>query len=267
MNAPLGKIPQDKIAQDKIARDKIAQDKSLQDKIPLHKHAFGMQARALKVAFADAAGQRFTALDIGELCIPAGRFLAIIGPSGSGKSTLLYALAGLFETASGAVEWGGADLIAMKASARNAWRRATLGFVFQDFHLVPELSPIENVLMPARFDRFSAGLALKARAAELLDRFGVPASRRTAAQLSRGEQQRVAIARALLFDPPVILADEPTASLDAASATTVIDALASLAADGGKTVIAVSHDAALIARADTHLRLDHGRIAAEMQPT
>ena len=222
-----------------------------------------MNARGLKVTFADAKGQRFTALDIEALDLSAGQFVAIIGPSGSGKSTLLYALGGLFEASSGTVEWGGVDLLAMKPAARGNWRRATLGFIFQDFHLVPELSPIENVLMPARFDRFVAGAALTTRAAALLDRFGVPASRRTSSQLSRGEQQRVAIARALLFDPPVILADEPTASLDAKAAETVVTSLAELASSSGKTVIAVSHDEVLIARAGKRLRLDHGRIAME----
>ena len=222
-----------------------------------------MNARGLKVSFADATGQRFTALDIEALSLAAGQFVAIIGPSGSGKSTLLYALGGLFQASSGTVEWGGIDVLAMKPAARGNWRRATLGFIFQDFHLVPELSPIENVLMPARFDTFVAGAALTTRAAALLDRFGVPASRRRAAQLSRGEQQRVAIARALLFDPPVILADEPTASLDAKAAETVVSLLAEFASSSGKTVIAVSHDEVLIARAGKRLRLDHGRIAME----
>lgn len=218
-----------------------------------------MRATGLSVSFADASGKPFIALDMPALSVSEGHLSAITGPSGSGKSTLLYALAGLFDDAKGSVVWGKTDILALSASSRAAWRRANLGFIFQDFHLVSELSPIENVVMPAQFAQFRASPGQKARARDLLDQFGVPSSRRDSAQLSRGERQRVAIARALLFDPPAILADEPTASLDAAAAETVIAALQALAATG-KTVIAVSHDAALVDRADTRLRLEHGRL-------
>jgi putative ABC transport system ATP-binding protein len=126
-------------------------------------------------------------------------------------------------------------------------------------NLLPELAPLQNVLLPASFERLMIDRETRARAAALLERFAVPQTRKTTAMLSRGEQQRVALARALLYDPPVILADEPTASLDANAGATVIDALVRLASDGGRTVIAVSHDPALLVRFATHVALDRGR--------
>ncbi len=219
-----------------------------------------MRGEALEIAFKDAAGARFKALEIAQLSVQSGSMLAITGPSGSGKTTLLYALAGLVETLAGKVIWGETDILKLAISRRNAWRRENLGFVFQDFHLLPELSPFENVLLPGRFANFIAPEALRRRARQLLEQFGVPSSRANSGQLSRGEQQRVAMARALLFDPPIILADEPTASLDEASAEIVIGNLCSLAMEAGKTVLCVSHDGTLIERCSTRLRLDHGRI-------
>jgi putative ABC transport system ATP-binding protein len=142
-----------------------------------------------------------------------------------------------------------------------------IGFVFQDFHLLPELTPLQNVLLPASFERFAMSRAMRERAKSLLDRFAVPQARRTTAVLSRGEQQRVALARALLFDPPVILADEPTASLDAASGATVIDILQQLSIKDGRTVIAVSHDHALIERFAMRFALEHGRMVEPAEAT
>ena len=132
--------------------------------------------------------------------------------------------------------------------------------MFQDFHLLPDLTPLQNVLLPASFERFAFDSTTRARAITLLDRFAVPQARLTTAHLSRGEQQRVALARALLR-PPVILADEPTASLDANAGALVADTLAQLAIEEGRTVIAVSHDPALVTRFSGHVALDHGRAA------
>ena len=220
-----------------------------------------LEARDLLVRYSDGYGA-VTALDVGELRVPAGALLAVTGPSGSGKSTLLYAIAGLLRPQRGAIRWDGHDILAQTETARDRWRRHTIGFVFQDFHLLPELTPLQNVLLPASFERWTIDAARRERAATLLERFGVPQTRRTTAVLSRGEQQRVALARALIYDPPVILADEPTASLDAAAGAAVAELLARLSADEGRTVIAVSHDDALISRCTARVTLEHGQLGA-----
>ena len=200
-----------------------------------------------------------TALQIEQLSVPPGSLFAVTGPSGSGKSTFLYAIGGLIHVQSGKVLWDGRDILALPEAERDRWRRHTVGFVFQDFHLLPELTPLQNVLLPASFERFAISPAIRARAVGLLDRLAVPRARSTTAHLSRGEQQRVALARALLYDPPVILADEPTASLDAKAGAVVVETLAQLADEEGRTVIAVSHDPALVTRFSGHIALDHGR--------
>ena len=157
------------------------------------------------------------------LRLEPGELLALAGPSGSGKSTLLYLLSGLLVPAAGRVAWAGTDLADMGEGARDRWRRENAGFVFQNLHLIEELSPLDNVLTPGWFSSLSVK-GLYGRAEALLDRFGVPRDRKRVSLLSRGEQQRVAIARALLFDPKVIFADEPTASLDGASGGRVVAA-------------------------------------------
>lgn len=195
-----------------------------------------------------------TSLEVGP-----GQVLVLTGPSGSGKTTLLYLLSGLLLPMGGQIDWDGTDLAGLREHARDRWRRQNAGFVFQDFHLIPQLSPLDNVLIPAGFTAFSTRLR-RARAEGLLARFGVPARRKTAL-LSRGEQQRVALARALLGNPGVIFADEPTASLDAASGQQVAQALRDLAHQDGRTVIIASHDPATIGIADQCLRLSRGEKA------
>jgi putative ABC transport system ATP-binding protein len=217
----------------------------------------------LQVAYSSGAGA-VTALEINRLSVPPGALLAVTGPSGSGKSTFLYAIGGLLRPQRGRVLWDGHDLLRDTESARDRWRRHTVGFAFQDFHLLPELTPLQNVLLPASFERFAAARGVRERASALLDQFGVPQARHSTATLSRGEQQRVAIARALLFDPPVILADEPTASLDVKASSVVIDILMQLSLRDKRTVIAISHDQELLRRFGNVVVLDHGRI---MSPT
>jgi putative ABC transport system ATP-binding protein len=223
-----------------------------------------LHVTGLNVQFVDR-GKTFTAVSVDDLKAPGGASLALTGPSGCGKSTLLYALAGLLAPASGTLHWGAMDLLAQRESARDAWRRQNVGFVFQDFELLAELTPLQNVLMPATFAHFTIPAALKLRAQKLLDQFGVPARAGPTGVLSRGERQRVALSRALLFDPPIILADEPTASLDAQSGEIVIAALTEHARAEGRTVIAASHDPALIASMKARLSLDHGRIASYVE--
>ena len=218
-----------------------------------------LEVQGLQVHYASGP-QAVAALEIERLNVPAGSLLAVTGPSGSGKSTFLYAIGGLLRPRRGRIFWDGRDILEQAEEARDAWRRHTVGFVFQDFHLLPELTPLQNVLLPASFEGFSASRATRERAASLLDHFSVPQARRSTAVLSRGEQQRVALARALLFDPPVILADEPTASLDAAAGAVVIDILAQMALTDGRTVIAISHDHALVERFSRRISLEHGKM-------
>ena len=143
--------------------------------------------------------------------------------------------------------------------ARDAWRRRHVGLVFQDFHLVPGLSIRGNVLVSCWFDAWRADAVLVERAEALLDRCAVPTAGRRVAELSRGEQQRVAVARAILRRPPLVVADEPTASLDAASGARVIELLVEARA-AGATLLTVTHDPALIAAMGMVLHLEHGRL-------
>ena len=225
-----------------------------------------LEIEGLQVSYSNGAGA-VAALEIEQLSVPPGSRLAVTGPSGSGKSTFLYAIGGLLRPQHGRVLWGGRDILREGESARDRWRRHTIGFAFQDFHLLPELTPLQNVLLPASFERFAADRATRARAVALLDHFSVPQARKSTASLSRGEQQRVAIARALLFDPPVILADEPTASLDAKAGDVVIDILLQLSARDGRTVIAISHDQELLRRFANTVALDHGRMTQRQAAT
>lgn len=214
----------------------------------------------LVVSFRDASRQKFRALDIATVSFPPGLLHVVTGPSGSGKSTLLYAIAGLANIEAGSIRYGSLILSELSEARRDAWRRMHVGMVFQTFNLIPELNAEDNVLLPAWFGNFRAGEMRRMRARGLLDRLGVPSGRGALGRLSRGEQQRVAIARALLFDPPAILADEPTASLDAEAGEAVIAMLKRMAVEEGRTVIAVSHDPALIKQADNLIALERGQL-------
>jgi putative ABC transport system ATP-binding protein len=208
--------------------------------------------------FAGLAGEAAPAVEIGTLEIEPGVLTVLTGPSGSGKSTLLYLMSGILKPGQGEIRWDGTDLAAAGESVRDRWRRTHAGFVFQDFHLIAGMTALANVTVAAYFAGFS-DRHVRPRGVELLKRFGVPVERRPAASYSRGEQQRIAVARALIFDPRVIFADEPTASLDAANADEIATLFAALAAEG-RTVIAVSHDAALIGRAGKTVALERGRL-------
>ena len=204
-------------------------------------------------------GQPFV-VAIDRLSVPARTAMALTGPSGSGKTTLAYLLSGIERVSEGQVRWGGVDLAQLSEAERDRWRCRNAGFVFQDFHLIGGLSILENVLVSTWFDGWRAGPGPRARAAELLARFAVPVTGRRVEDLSRGEQQRVAIARALFRAPAVLFADEPTASLDAASGAAVIELLLAETRRAGATLVAVTHDPALVAAVDATYRLDHGRL-------
>lgn len=199
-----------------------------------------------------------TFLRLPHLEVAAGSVVALVGPSGAGKSTLLFLLAGLERVTRGSLRWAERDLAAMGEHERDLWRRRSLGLVFQDFQIVGELTALENVLLPVTFARWSVPRATRDRAKELLDRLGVQRAQARSRSLSRGEMQRVAVARALLGRPQVILADEPTASLDSANEAAVSDLLLEAAREQGATLIIATHHRAVRSRADRIIELSHG---------
>src|SRR5260221_4487224 len=218
-----------------------------------------LAATDIRVAYRLPGGARLDLLAIARLDIPAGALVAIQGPSGSGKTSLAGILAGIERPRTGGVVWDGEDVSSLGEAARDRWRRDHVGLVFQQFHLFPALSPLENVLLPARFAHFVVPDRLARRGRALLDRVGI----RLAGDLrlmSRGEMQRVAVARALLFAPRLLIADEPTASLDAAAASGVAELLFAACADAGTTLILITHDAALGSRCPTAYALAGGTL-------
>jgi putative ABC transport system ATP-binding protein len=219
----------------------------------------GLGARAVGAAFSDAGGASIHALQDVSAMFSPGRLTVIIGPSGSGKTTLIHALAGIVVPQQGEIVFGPTVVNHLSERQRDAWRLAHCGMVFQDFRLIDELDPLSNTLLPAQFHRARLSGALRERARDLLARFDVPLRAGPVARLSRGEQQRVALARALLLDPPIILADEPTASLDRGNGQRIADELKAMAR-AGKTVVTVTHDEKLVALADTVLTMKSGQV-------
>ena len=195
-----------------------------------------------------------------DLTIEPGGFAAITGPSGAGKSTLLSILGGLERPESGRVVVGGHDLGRLSGDAMAAFRRSTVGFVFQHFGLLDSLTAAENVQLAGTLS--GSGLAARrARAAELLEGVGLAErARHRPPQLSGGERQRVAIARALVNRPRMLLADEPTGNLDDDSALQVIELLERLHGETGCTLVLVTHNRSLSARAAVEYALDAGRL-------
>ena len=199
-------------------------------------------------------------LDGADFDAARGELVAVVGRSGSGKSTLLHLLGGLDHPDIGTIEVAGSRLHELDERGLTGVRRRHVGFVFQSFHLLPELSGVENVLLPARIARDGAEAAPRARA--LLAELGLTGvAPRLPTTLSGGEQQRLAIARALVNDPALLLADEPTGNLDEDSGAAVLELLRR-AADTGRAVIVVTHDRAATALADRVLRLQDGRLVA-----
>jgi ABC-type lipoprotein export system ATPase subunit len=196
-----------------------------------------------------------------QLGVRQGEFVALRGASGAGKSTLLHLLGGLDAPDDGRIEFDGLDVSALSARARARFRNREVGFVFQAYHLFPELDALENVCLPARMARVAPRVA-RARARALLERVGLAerAGHRPA-ELSGGEQQRVAIARALINEPRVILADEPTGNLDSRTGAEVLELLQQLQAERHATLIVATHDAHLAGRAQRIAELVDGQVA------
>ncbi len=188
---------------------------------------------------------------------------AIVGASGSGKSTLLSIIAGLDTPSTGTVRLGGTDIFAIDEDARAAVRAAKLGFVFQSFQLLGNLTAIENVMLPLELQGRNDARAL---ATEMLDRVGLSERLRHYPKvLSGGEQQRVALARAFVVKPAVLLADEPTGSLDFATGEVVMQLMFDLNRESGTTLVLVTHDASIAARCDRQLRIEAGRVQLEAE--
>jgi ABC-type lipoprotein export system ATPase subunit len=196
------------------------------------------------------------ALEAVSLSLGPGEFVGVWGPSGSGKTTLLLAAGGLLTPTSGTVAFQDQDVYGMSPRSRARWRAQCVGFVFQQFHLIPYLSVLDNVLTPALARPVPNA---RGRAEELLEQFGLTArASHVPAALSTGEQQRTALARALLPGPRLLLCDEPTGNLDVASARIVLECLAAFSRSGG-AVLLVAHDADAAALAGRRLSLHAGR--------
>ncbi len=202
------------------------------------------------------------AVDGISLDVEAGELMAIMGRSGSGKTTLLDLLGCLLRPTSGALEIDGTSVIGASDGDLAAIRRERIGFVFQEFNLIPTLTAIENVLLPLRYGpRRSDG---RQRAGDLLELVGLAArASHRPTELSGGEQQRVAIARALVNDPAVILADEPTGELDSTTSEQLMGTLRGLHRERGVTVIIVTHDSGIAEQTDRVVRLSDGRVVAD----
>ena len=204
-----------------------------------------------------------------DLTVPAGEIVCVRGPSGCGKSTLLGLLAGLDHPTAGTVEVAGTDLTGLDEESLAQFRSRNVGFVFQSFHLLPNLTALENVAVPLEIA--GAGDAVE-RARELLDSFGIgERAHHLPSQMSGGEQQRVAIARAVSNEPRVVFADEPTGNLDEDTGVRIAELLVGVRDRTGATVLVATHDTELAERADRRLLLRGGRLhddapAAEPAP-
>jgi len=206
-----------------------------------------------------SGGRSLTILDGVTLDVGAGEVCAITGPSGSGKSTLLGLIAGLDRPSAGSIAVAGVEITGLDEDALAKFRRATVGYVFQSYHLIPTMTAVENVAVPLEIAGAADALG---RARALLGDVGLAdRAHHYPVQLSGGEQQRVALARAVALGPGLLLADEPTGNLDSATGAQIIELLLALNRRHGSTLVLVTHDEALAGRADRVVKLHDGRIA------
>ena len=204
-------------------------------------------------------GNKVTALDKAEMEIPSGDFISIMGPSGSGKSTLLHLLSGLDHPTSGSLTYDGRELYGMSDRELSAFRRQRIGFIFQQFNLLPVLTAQENIAMPVLLDKKRPDMEYLNELAKLL---GI-SERLTHLphELSGGQQQRVAIARALIAKPDIIFADEPTGNLDSKSGGEVMEILRNIRKKMGKTLVIITHDIRIARMADRQFTIMDGVVA------
>ena len=214
-----------------------------------------IQAKGLSKIYGSGENQ-VVALDKANLTIAPGDFISIIGPSGSGKSTLLHLLSGLDHPTSGSLTYDGQEIYTLSDKELSAFRRRQMGFIFQQFNLLPVLTARENILMPLLLDKKQPDEGYLDQLAELLglrDRLD-----HLPHELSGGQQQRVAIARALIARPEVIFADEPTGNLDSKSGGEVMELLKGIRERMGKTLVIITHDNRIAAAADRQLTIMDG---------
>ena len=222
-----------------------------------------IKAKGLSKIYGSGENQ-VVALDKANLTIAPGDFISIIGPSGSGKSTLLHLLSGLDHPTSGSLTYDGQEIYTLSDKELSAFRRRQMGFIFQQFNLLPVLTARENILMPLLLDKKQPDEGYLDQLAELLglrDRLD-----HLPHELSGGQQQRVAIARALIAQPEVIFADEPTGNLDSKSGGEVMELLKGIRKRMGKTLVIITHDNRIAAAADRQLTIMDGvlsEVAAE----
>jgi putative ABC transport system ATP-binding protein len=208
-----------------------------------------------------AGGRSVRILDQIDLVIPSKQMAAIVGPSGSGKSTLLGLMAGLDRPTSGSVILDGVDITTLSESALARFRRKTIGYIFQSFHLIPTLTALENVMVPLEL---AGAASAKSRAIDILNAVSLQDRlHHYPVQLSGGEQQRVAVARAFACRPPILLADEPTGNLDSATGRHVIELLLELHRDYGTTLVLVTHERDVASLMQRVITLRDGRIASD----
>jgi len=212
-----------------------------------------------------SGARTLTVLDAVDLAIEAGELVAILGPSGSGKSTLLGLMAGLDRPTRGSVRLLGEELGSLGEDELALLRRGRVGFVFQSFHLLGNLTALENVLVPLEL---TGQPKARERSLEVLERVGLSDRlEHYPSQLSGGEQQRVAVARAFAGRPAVLFADEPTGNLDSETGSRVLDLLLELQAADGTSLVLVTHDAQVAARADRQVHLFGGRVVRDERAT
>ena len=195
-----------------------------------------------------------------DLEVPYGELVMLVGPSGCGKTTLISILAGILDRSDGSCEVLGVDPQHLRQGARTRWRGENIGFVFQQFNLIPALTAVENVAVPLLLLGHSRHKAIAAAEAQL-DRVGLADKRRQRpTQLSGGQQQRVAIARALVHEPKFVVCDEPTSALDADNGQIVMSLFADIAVQGERALVVVTHDARIFHFADRIVRMDDGAV-------